>query len=281
MVSPVLLAEERLRDVIDGRRDCFQLASCLLERHVDDRIALERRHAAEQARVDAIRCLEPEPRREDPIGRRRAAAALHVPEHGYTGLVAGALLDVASERVADAAESDVPELVGLGFLRDGPALAGLVRELIPLADDDDREVLAPLVAAPQLGAGLFDGDRLLRDQDHVGAAGDWETVFCMEARGHAQGVLAADCDERVEPILAEGMENALDPAVRLVRVRARSAENRSATREDPGDLPVAERLEPALDEAEPAFTDADHLGAAIERSPRHRADDGVQAGAIA
>ena len=59
------------------------------------------------------------------------------------------------------------ELVDLGRL-----VAGLPVELVPLADDDDREVLAARVAVADLVAALVDRDRLLRDEDHVGAPGD-------------------------------------------------------------------------------------------------------------
>src|SRR6266702_8989662 len=45
-------------------------------------------------------------------------------------------------------------------------------ELVALRDDDDREVLAALMSAADVVAGLVDRDRLLGDQDHVGAASD-------------------------------------------------------------------------------------------------------------
>ena len=64
------------------------------------------------------------------------------------------------------------ELVGRLLLRDEPSLTRLVRELVALADDDDREVLAALVPVLDLAARLLDRDRLLGDQDHVRAAGD-------------------------------------------------------------------------------------------------------------
>ena len=65
------------------------------------------------------------------------------------------------------------ELVGRARLAgDELPLAGLVGQLVALADDDDREVLAALVPLLEQPARLLDGDRLLGDQDHVGAAGD-------------------------------------------------------------------------------------------------------------
>ena len=93
--------------------------------------------------VDEIGRLQPEPRREDAVARRRRPAALDVPEHRDARLEPRSLLDLPRERVADAAEHDVAELVGLARLaRDEPLLARLVRQLVALADDDDREVLA-------------------------------------------------------------------------------------------------------------------------------------------
>ena len=90
-----------------------------------------------------IRGLEAKTRGEDAIARRRGAAALDVTEHGDTGLEPGALLDVASERTTDTSEDDVPELVSLARLaRDEVTLAGLVGQLVALADDHDREVLS-------------------------------------------------------------------------------------------------------------------------------------------
>ena len=116
--------------------------------------------------MDEVGRLEAVARREHAVARRRGAAALDVAEHGHARLEAGALLDLARERVADAAEADVAELVGRArLLRDLRALARRVRQLVALADDDDREVLAALVAALDLVARLLDGDRLLGDED--------------------------------------------------------------------------------------------------------------------
>ena len=62
--------------------------------------------------VDEVGRLQPEARREDAIARCRRASALDVPEHGHARLESRSLLDLPSERVADAPEDDVPELVG-------------------------------------------------------------------------------------------------------------------------------------------------------------------------
>src|SRR5207253_5633941 len=105
--------------------------------------------------------------RQYPIARGRRAAALNVPEDRNPRLVSGALLDLAGKPGANATlrQPHVPEFVDV-------ALLGQPLELVALADHDDREVLATLVAAADVVAGLLDRDRVLRDQDHVRSAGD-------------------------------------------------------------------------------------------------------------
>ena len=76
-----------------------------------------------------------------------SAASLYVAEDGHARLVAGALLDLVGELVADPAQADVAEGVEALVLRDGAALARLVCQLVALADHDDRKVLAALVPA--------------------------------------------------------------------------------------------------------------------------------------
>src|SRR5918996_2806617 len=107
------LAEERLRDLVPPGRDRLQLRRRLLERDVDDLVAVERGHAPERALVREVGGLQPIAGREDPVARRRRTAALDMAEHGHSRLEAGPLLDLPPERVADAAELRVAELVGL------------------------------------------------------------------------------------------------------------------------------------------------------------------------
>ena len=73
---------------------------------------MQRRHLAETALLDEIGGLQPVARREHPVAWSGGAAALDVTEHRHPRLEAGALLDLAAERIADAAEDDVAELVG-------------------------------------------------------------------------------------------------------------------------------------------------------------------------
>ena len=72
------------------------------------------------------------------------------PEHGDAGLVARSLFDLARERLADATQADMAELVRLRLLGDRALLARLVGQLVALADDDDGEVLAALVPTLEL-----------------------------------------------------------------------------------------------------------------------------------
>ena len=143
------------------------------------------------------------------------------------------------ELVADAAEDDVAELVGRPRLaRDELPLARRVGELVALADDDDREVLAAVVPLLEQRAGGLDGDRLLGDQDHVGAAGDPgverdpagvaahhldDHDAVVRLRGRVQPVdrLGRDGDGRVEAERVVG-------AVEVVVDRLRDADHREA-----------------------------------------------------
>src|SRR5438034_1960184 len=164
------LAEEGLCHAVPLGWHGLELGRRLAQRHVDDRVAAQRRHPAPRSSEHEVAGLEPVARREDAVARRRRAAALDVPEHGHAGLVAGALLDLGREHVADAAETDMTERVGLLLLRHLTSLPGRVRELVTLGDDDDRKVLAARVAVHDLRAGVLDADRVLRNEDDVRAA---------------------------------------------------------------------------------------------------------------
>ena len=95
------------------------------------------------------------------------------------------------------------ELVRRRFLRHLSLLARRVRQLVPLGDDDDREVLAAGVPSRDLAARVLDGDRMLGNEDDVGAAGD------PAHDGDPAGVPAHDLDHhhavvrlggRVQPV---------------------------------------------------------------------------------
>ena len=149
-------------------------------------------------------------------------------------------------------------------------LGGRVQAVDRLGRDRDRGVEPERV----VGAVQVVVDRL-RDAD------DREGVLRVQLRGDAERVLAADRDERVELLALERREHLLDPAFDLVRVRARRAEDRPAPGQDPRDLAPAERLDDPVDEPAPALPHGGDLPAAVERPPRHRADDRVQPRAVA
>ena len=117
--------------------------------------------------------------------------------------------------------------------------------------------------------------------DRLRNADDRKAVLGVEPRRDAERVLAADRDERVEPLVLEGREHLLDAALELVRVRARRAEDRAAAREDSGDVAAAERLDDPFDQPAPALAHAEHLPPTAERASRDRADDRIQPGAVA
>ena len=136
--------------------------------------------------------MEAEAGREHPVEGGRGAAALDVAEDGGAGLLAGAALDLALEPVGDPAEADVAEgvellLLGLGHAADRRRALG---------DDDDRRE-AGLEAAPDQLADLLEVERLLRDQDHVGAAGE------PGVEGDPAGVAAHHLDDQ-DPVVAVG-----------------------------------------------------------------------------
>src|SRR5262249_34898029 len=135
-------------------------------------VPAQRHHLAEATVPYEVRGGEAEAGREHAVARGRRPAALHVAEDGHSRLEARPVFDLPGELLADAAEADVTELVELGLLRDFALLAGGVRQLVSLADDDDREVLAAAMPFRDLLAGLLDGQRVLRDENHVRAAGD-------------------------------------------------------------------------------------------------------------
>src|SRR5579862_9726115 len=333
------LAKERLRDGVPLGRHRLQLSSRLLERHRDDVVTAQRGHLPELPGLRELGRFQPVARREHAVARRRRAAALNVAQDRDPRLEAGPLLDLAAEQLADAAlgQRRVTELVPLARVLEAGQLAAF-------ADDDDREVLAARVAAADAVRDLVEVDGLLRDEDHVGAAGDAahdgdpagvaahhlddhhavvrlgrrmqavdrlgrdrhggvepervvgageivvdrlrdaddrEAVLGVEARGDAERVLAADCDQRVEPAVGEVLQHLLDAPVQLERVRPSRADDRPAAGEDPRHLRRPEVDERPVDQAAPALEDADRVPAGRVRGAHHRPDHGIQPGAVA
>src|SRR5256885_7935481 len=164
---PRRLSEEHLGHRIERRVHGLEIRRRFGERNRYDLVSAERGHLAEVAPMDHVGGLHPEAGGEDAIEGGRGSAALDVTEDGDPGLVAGLRLDEVGELLTDAAEADVAELVEL---LGGGRLLGA--ELGAFRDDDDGEVLV-LRPVPVLDvlADLVDVDRLLRNEDHVRAAG--------------------------------------------------------------------------------------------------------------
>src|SRR5690349_13264661 len=97
----------------------------------------------------------------------RRSAALNVPEHRRSGLIARPLLDLALQQVADPAEPSMTELVELAR----SDFQGTFSWGRTLGRHDDREITPALVTMTDQAAHLVDVEWALRDQDHVGAAG--------------------------------------------------------------------------------------------------------------
>ena len=177
------------------------------------------------------------------------------------------------DRVGAAGDAGVhgdPARVPSHHLDDHDAVVALRRRVQPvdrLGDDRDGGVETEGV----VGRREIVVDRLRHAHDRGALLGE-------EPRGDAEGVLSADRDEPVEPL--QVVLDAIEPAIDLVRVRARGAQDRAATREDPRDRLRIERPERALDHAPPAVHDADHLVAPVERPSRDPADHRVQSGTV-
>ena len=89
-------------------------------------------------------------------------------------------------------------------------------------------------------------------------------AFVVEPAGDAQGVLAADGDERVDTVIGKCLLHPVDAAIDLVRVRARRAEDGAAARQrTPHPLDVESDRE-ILHDAFPAVAEADQLIAVVD-----------------
>ena len=173
----------------------------------------------------------------------------------------------------DAAHHGDPAGVPAHHLDHHDAVVRLRRRVQPvdrLGRDRDRGVEAERV----VGAGEVVVDRLRH-------ADDREAVLAVEALGDAERVLAADRDERVEPRSRKFCKDLLDAAVELERVRPARADDRPAAGQDPRDLRRAEVAEVAVDEARASPRGRRPVPARGVGGPDDRADDRVQAGAVA
>jgi hypothetical protein len=149
-------------------------------------------------------------------------------------------------------------------------LGGGVQAVDRLAGDVDRGV----EAEGEVGAGQVVVDRLRYADDIDAEVG--------QPGRHAERVLAADRDQRVDRALGQVVLDPLDAALDRERVRAARAEDGPAAREDPPHLGDAELHGHTLEGTLPAVAEADELepvdGDALAH---HRADHRVQPRTVA
>ncbi len=210
----------------------------LLKRDRDQLGTAQRCHLAEFAGLCQRVGVGTEAGGEDPVGGGGGASPLHMAEHRHPGLIASLRLQLGRQRGTDPAEPRVAVLVGLIDRLDQPLLAARKGQLRPLGDDDDREVLAAIVAAQHSGSQILDRRRHLGDDDSVGAAreprvgGDPAGVAAHHLDHHHPvmglrgGVEAVDCvgGDLHGGVEAEGEVGAAD----IVVDRLRNADQRQA-----------------------------------------------------
>ena len=132
-------------------------------------VPLRTTRLAELTGVDEIDGGEAVAGGEHAVVGRGGASALGVAEVDAAGLVAGTLLDLFGEDLADAAEADVAEGVELGADR---GLAGVFGELCAFGDDDEGEALAALPAGLEQANDVVEVDGSFGEEDDIGTAGD-------------------------------------------------------------------------------------------------------------
>ena len=172
----------------------------------------------------------------------------------------------------DAAHDGDPACVSSHHLDDHDAvvrLGGRVQTVDRLGRDRDRRVEAERV----IGSREVVVDRLRHADDRNG-------VLAVEPCRDAEGVLAADRDERVQSAVAEVPQHRLGAALELERIRPARPDDRPAARQDPGDLTRPEVAVVPLDEAAPALEDGDAVPSRGVGRADDRSDDGVETGAV-
>ncbi len=120
----------------------------------------------------------------------------------------------------------------------------------------------------------------LRHADH------WHAVLAVQTLSRAERALPADRDQRVEPMLAQGLEHlrhqhggvVLGVVIRIVPA---AAEQRPALDQQQLEVDVEQRARPIRNQAAPAVAKADELDIGGEQSPGQTADRGVEPRGIA
>jgi hypothetical protein len=225
-------------------------------------------------------------------GDQRHVAA--VPRDGALGdhddrrvLRLEALLDVLADRV------DVERLLRDEHCAGPSGNAGVQGDPARVAAHhlDDEHPVVGLGGRVQAVDGLHrDVDRGVEPEGEVGAGevvvdglGHPHDVHAEVGQlgGHAEGVLAPDGDQGVDPLGSEVLLDPLDATVDLEGVGAARAEDGAAAREDPAALLDPEVHGHALERAPPAVAVADELEAVhVDALADDGTDDGVQAGTV-
>jgi len=153
-------------------------------------------------------------------------------------------------------------------------------------------------AVVRLGGGVQPVDRFGRDGDRgveaegvvggaqvvvdrLGHAHDADAVVGQALRD-AEGVLAADRDQRVDALVGQDLLDLLDAALDLVRVGARGPQDGAAAGEDVLDVVEAERAAVPGQRAVPAVAEAHEVPAVhLDALAHHGADHRVESRAVA
>ena len=110
---------------------------------------------------------------------------------------------------------------------------------------------------------------------------DHSCAVLGEPRRHAERVVAADGDERLEVVVLEVAQHLLAPALALHGVDPRAAQHGAADGKDPGERGPPERHDVAVaEEACPAVANADDRVTVEEGAAPDRTDRCVEAGGV-
>ena len=104
-------------------------------------------------------------------------------------------------------------------------------------------------------------------------------AFGRQGAGYAQRILTADGDQVIN--FLQILDHLRLVSIVLERIGARSAENRPAPRENPGNRKEGERLHHVFDEPQPSILDAYNPIAQHVRATHHGANHGIQSGTVA
>ncbi len=160
------LAEEDLSDFKELRVDGLQLADRVDNVDVNDFVPLKCSHAAKLAPLNHVDSVDPEPRRQHPIGGRRSPATLDVTENRGSRFEIGSSFDLLGKDVSNTPKMNMAEFVLFEVL------------------DDKASILIDGGFSCKFGA-LGDNDRVAREVavDQCRAAPDAQEPTAAEAGG--------------------------------------------------------------------------------------------------